>query len=74
MQLEFDAPTPLAYFGLLVSSDEHFPLLEAAIAIAQDEYPELDVEHVLGEVDQILARIEAPLAGGQYGVGKIALS
>ena len=48
--------SPLAYFALLVQSDEDFPLLEAAASIAQDEYPELDVQQVLGDVDQLLAR------------------
>lgn len=58
MQLAYQVPTPLAYFSLLVSSDDHFPLLEAAASIAQDEYPELDVQEVLGDVDQLLARIK----------------
>ena len=62
MQLGFQVPTPLAYFSLLVNddsrSDAQFPLLEAAASIAQDEYPELDVQEVLGDVDQLLARIK----------------
>lgn len=57
MNLSFDTPTPLDYFALLVQSDLDFPLLEAAISIAHDEYPELDVQSVLGEVDQLFARI-----------------
>lgn len=58
MPLSFQAPTPLEYFASLVQSDEQFPLLEAAAALAQDEYPELDVQQVLGDVDQLLARIK----------------
>jgi len=58
MQLYLQAPTPLEYFSSLVHSDEQFPLLEAAISIAQDEYPELDVQQVLDEVDQMLARLK----------------
>ncbi|MEN9437780.1 MAG: hypothetical protein RIR09_2435 [Pseudomonadota bacterium] len=57
MNLSFDTPTPLDYFASLVQSDLDFPLLEAAISIAHDEYPELDVQSVLGEVDQLFARI-----------------
>ncbi len=57
MNLSFDTPTPLDYFASLVQSDLDFPLLEAAISIAHDEYPELDVQSVLGAVDQLLARI-----------------
>ena len=50
--------TPLGYFAALVSDDNHLPLLEATAAIAQDEYPELDVQQVLGDVDQLLARLQ----------------
>ena len=73
MQLGFDVPTPLAYFSLLVSSDEHFPLLEAAVSIAQDEYPELDVEQVLGEVDQLLARLKRRLPADSTPLAKLRL-
>ncbi|MCY7306907.1 MAG: tetratricopeptide repeat protein [Rhodoferax sp.] len=58
MQLSYSVPTPLEYFTSLVQSDSDFPLLEAAVSIAQDEYPELDVQQVLGEVDQLLARLK----------------
>jgi regulator of sirC expression with transglutaminase-like and TPR domain len=61
MQLSFTAPTPLAYFTTLVQSDDQFPLLEAAASLAQDEYPELDVQQVLGDVDQLLARLKRRL-------------
>jgi regulator of sirC expression with transglutaminase-like and TPR domain len=61
MLLNLTAPTPLEYFGALVQSDDHFPLLEAAVSIAQDEYPELDVQQVLGDVDQLLARLKRRL-------------
>jgi len=58
MQLNYAVPSPLEYFATLVRSDEDFPLLEAAISIGQDEYPDLDVQQVLGEVDQLLARLK----------------
>ena len=61
MPLNFDVPSPLQYFASLVQSDEHFPLLEAAVSVAQDEYPELDVQQVLGDVDQLLARLKRRL-------------
>lgn len=61
MQFSFSAPTPLEYFTSLVQSDDHFPLLETAISLAQDEYPELDVQQVLGDVDQLLARLKRRL-------------
>jgi regulator of sirC expression with transglutaminase-like and TPR domain len=62
MPLNLQTPTPLDYFATLVQSDEHFPLLEAAASLAQDEYPEVDVQQVLGEVDQLLARLCRRLA------------
>ena len=57
MRFSFHLPTPLEYFSTLVRSDEQFPLLEACASVAQDEYPDLDVQQVLGVVDQLLARL-----------------
>ena len=61
MHIPYQIPTPLEYFASLVQSDEHFPLLEAVISLAQDEYPELDMGQVLGDVDQLLARLKRRL-------------
>jgi regulator of sirC expression with transglutaminase-like and TPR domain len=61
MNLSLNIPTPLEYFSALVHSDADFPLLEAAISLAQDEYPELSVQQVLGDVDQLLARLKRRL-------------
>ena len=58
LNLSFAVPTPLAYFASLVQSDADLPLLEAAISLAQDEYPDLDVQQVLGEMDQLMARLK----------------
>ena len=63
MQLNLAVPSPLQYFSSLVQSDAHFRLLEAAVSLAQDEYPELDVQEVLGDVDQLLARLKRRLPG-----------
>ena len=54
--IDFSEPTPLRYFAALVAEDAQLPLLEAAVSIAQDEYPDLSVQEVLGDVDQLLAR------------------
>src|SRR6188768_726238 len=61
MLLNLSTPTPLEYFSSLVQSDDHFPLLEAAASLAQDEYPDLDVQQVLGDIDQLLARLKRRL-------------
>ena len=54
-------PTVLGYFAALVAEDEGFALLEAAICIAQDDHPELDVQAVLAEIDGLAAKLKARL-------------
>ena len=61
MTMKFDIPTPLEFFASLVESDADIGLLEAAVSLAQDEYPELDVQSVLAEVDQLLERLKRRL-------------
>ena len=73
MQLNLAVPSSLQYFASLVQSDEHFPLLEAAISLAQDEYPDLDVQLVLGDVDQLLARIKRRLPADASALQKLRL-
>ncbi len=55
---EFSSPTPLGYFAALVGEEDAFPLFEASASIAQDEYPDLDIQQVLGDVDQMLSRVK----------------
>jgi regulator of sirC expression with transglutaminase-like and TPR domain len=73
MELNLAVPSPLQYFASLVQSDEHFPLLEAAISLAQDEYPDLDVQQVLGDVDQLAARIKRRLPADASALQKLRL-
>jgi regulator of sirC expression with transglutaminase-like and TPR domain len=73
MELNLAVPSPLQYFSSLVQSDEHFPLLEAAISLAQDEYPDLDVQQVLGDVDQLLARVKRRLPADASALQKLRL-
>jgi regulator of sirC expression with transglutaminase-like and TPR domain len=61
MGLLLQPPSPLDYFALLVQDDEGFPLLEATASVAMDEYPDLAVQEVLGEVDQLLSRLRRRL-------------
>jgi regulator of sirC expression with transglutaminase-like and TPR domain len=58
----FSVPSVLEYFNALVADDAQFPLLEAAISIAQDETPDLDVEGVLAEVDALALRLKNRIA------------
>jgi regulator of sirC expression with transglutaminase-like and TPR domain len=52
-ELRFEAPTALGYFTALVAEDASLPVLEAAIAVAQDEYPQLDPQTVLAQIDAL---------------------
>ncbi len=71
MELNLTVPSPLQYFSSLVQSDKHFPLLEAAISLAQDEYPDLDVQQVLGDVDQLLLRVKRRLPADAPALQKL---
>ncbi len=73
MVFDFVVPSSLQYFASLVHSDEHFPLLEAAASLAQDDYPEMDVQQVLGDVDQLLARIKRRLPVDASSLQKLRL-
>lgn len=55
--LHFDAPTALEYFATLVADDATLPVLEAAMAVAQDEMPGLDVQGVLAQIDALADRL-----------------
>lgn len=51
--MQFEAPSALEYFSSLVAEDEGFPLTEVAASLALDEFPELDLQSVLDEIDQL---------------------
>ncbi|RZL36397.1 MAG: tetratricopeptide repeat protein [Rubrivivax sp.] len=55
--MKFAAPSPLEYFATLVAEDDSLNLLEAAISLAQDEHPQLDVQAVLSQVDAFARRL-----------------
>ena len=55
--LHFAAPSALDYFTTLVAEDAGFPLLEAAVTLAQDDDPQLDVQGVLARVDELAERL-----------------
>jgi regulator of sirC expression with transglutaminase-like and TPR domain len=55
--LQFEAPTALDYFAALVADDASLSVLEAAVAVAQDDEPELDVQGVLAQVDALADKL-----------------
>lgn len=60
--LQFEAPTALDYFASLVADDASLPLLEAAVALAQDDDPGLDVQGVLAQIDALADRLTRRIA------------
>jgi regulator of sirC expression with transglutaminase-like and TPR domain len=73
MNFKLEVPTTLEYFASLVQSDDQFPLLEAAASLAQDEYPELDIQEVLGLVDQLSSRLKQRLPADAGALQKLRL-
>lgn len=73
MQFSYTPPSPLDYFATLVQSDSDFALFEAAVSLAQDEYPELDVQSVLHEVDQLTARVRRRLPADAGALQKLRI-
>ncbi|PQA82662.1 transglutaminase [Limnohabitans sp. TS-CS-82] len=73
MNFKLEVPTALEYFESLVQSDAHFPLLEAATSLAQDEYPELDIQEVLDHVDQLGGRLKQRLPSDAGALQKLRL-
>lgn len=55
-------PPALAYWRTLVADDAAMPWFEAAVAVAQDAHPQLDVLAVLANVDVLADRLKRRLA------------
>jgi regulator of sirC expression with transglutaminase-like and TPR domain len=55
--LQFATPSALEYFAALVAEDASLSLVEAAAAIGQDEFPQLDTQAVLAEIDALAERL-----------------
>ena len=71
MTLRFEAPTALQYFASLVAEDRGFALLEAAISVAQDEYPGLDPQGVLAQVDALAERLKRRVPADAVALQKL---
>ncbi len=59
--LHFEAPTALEYFAALVADDASLSVTEAAIAVAQDAYPQLAPQDVLAQIDGLAHRLKKRL-------------
>jgi regulator of sirC expression with transglutaminase-like and TPR domain len=56
--LHFEVPSAIEYFASLVADDASLSTLEAAVSIAQDEYPQLDPQSVLAEIDALADKLK----------------
>ncbi len=71
--LQFEAPTALEYFAALVADDASFSVLEAAVAVAQDDDPGLDVQGVLAEIDVLAERLRRRIPADAAPVQRLRL-
>lgn len=71
--LHFETPTALEYFATLVADDASLSVLEAAIAVAQEDLPGLDPQAVLAEVDALAYRLRRRLPADAAPVQKLRL-
>lgn len=63
----------LDYFTSLVAEDQHFPLTEAAIAVAQHAYPDLIVQSVIDEIDLLGDKLKHRVSNEMSGLQKLQL-
>lgn len=65
--------TPLEYFASLVQQDDSIPLFEAALSIAQDADPELDLSALQVELDLMARRLQRRFPADASPVQKLRL-
>jgi len=63
----------LDYFAALVQQDNSIPLFEAALAIAQDADPQLDLAATQAEVDILAATLQRRLAADASSIQKLRM-
>jgi regulator of sirC expression with transglutaminase-like and TPR domain len=71
--INFDAPSPLSYFAALVADDDNLLLIEAAASIAQDEFPAVDTQSVLAEMDLLADRLKRRIPADASPVQRLRL-
>ena len=64
---------PLDYFATLVQQDDDIPLFEAALSIAQDVDPELDVASCMVELDKYALRLKRRLPADVAQIQKLRM-
>ncbi|MBL8323803.1 MAG: tetratricopeptide repeat protein [Rubrivivax sp.] len=71
--IHFEAPTALEYFATLVADDASLSVLEAAVAVAQEDLPGVDPQAVLAEVDALAERLRRRIPADAVPVQKLRL-
>ncbi|PMS32719.1 regulator of sirC expression with transglutaminase-like and TPR domain [Trinickia symbiotica] len=61
----------LDYFTSLVADDDSLPVTETALSLAQDAYPDLDLQGTLAELDELAVRLKRRLPGNADLTDKI---
>jgi regulator of sirC expression with transglutaminase-like and TPR domain len=61
MDFKLSIPSAMDFFASLVQEGDDFPLLEAAICIAQDDYPNLDTEQTISLVETMRLKLKSRL-------------
>ena len=69
--LHFEAPTALEYFAMLVADDASLSVLEAALAVAQEDLPGLDPQAVLAEIDALAERLRRRIPADAGAVRRV---
>ncbi len=73
MDLNLSVPSAINFFTSLVREGEDFALLEAAISIAQDEFPQLDIEQTLSQVDHMRLKLQSRIPKHCDHLGKLRI-
>jgi regulator of sirC expression with transglutaminase-like and TPR domain len=71
--LHFETPTALEYFATLVADDASLSVLEAAVAVAQEDLPGIDPQAVLAEIDGLAMRLRRRFPADAVPVQKLRL-
>jgi len=71
--MQFEVPSALEYFASLVADDASFSLTEVALSLAQDEFPDLDMQETLAEIDALCERLRRRLAADAPPVQRLRM-
>ena len=63
----------LDYFASLVADEHGIPLTETALSIAQDAYPDLDLQSELAALDMLAVRLKRRIAEGTPAIQRLRL-